>query len=237
MASEWLERFDPAARAYFQYHEERFDFLLEKVREAAGRLREGGTPLHILDIGLSFQTLMVQRAFPECILSTLGFEDDRFREGIRGGHYSYDLNNAADAETWPKLPPQDLAIMAEVIEHLSAPPEAVLRCVSSWLRPGGELVVQTPNAVSLAKRALVVRGHNPYMMPRENRDHSSHIREYTLAELAELGRAAGLVVVDRAVRNYFAHVSRRGTLYRRLGGLLPATLRDGITISYRKPAA
>ena len=228
-----LERYDEIAQVYFQFHHLRFDALRERVRACAGRM--GEAPRQILDVGAGFQTLLLQSEFPEASVHTLGFEDPRFREGVRGEHYYFDLNRCGDAAARPAIPPQDLIVLAEVIEHLQIPPQAVLECLVSWLRPGGELLLQTPNAVSLAKRLRMLRGYNPFMMPQQPGDCSGHVREYTVAELKELGQAAGLEVREVSVLNYFKHATWKGDLYRRLGVLLPASLRDGITIAYGRP--
>jgi SAM-dependent methyltransferase len=232
---EILERCDAITRSYFRFHRLRYDLLLEKARDAVQRLR--GPSLEILDIGLGFQTLLLQREFPDSIVNTLGFEDERFRDGVRGNHYCFDFNSCLNPNARPLIPPQDLVVMAEVLEHLQVPPQAVLETLASWLRPGGELLLQTPNAVSLPKRLRMLRGYNPFMMPGEPGDMSPHVREYTVAELRQLGEAAGLTVIDAGVRNYFSHAGWRGEVYRRMGRLLPASLRDGITIVYRKAAA
>ena len=73
------------------------------------------------------------------------------------------------------------------------------------------------------------------MMPQQPGDCSGHVREYTVAELKDVGRNAGLEVREVAVLNYFKHATWRGELYRRLCGALPANFRDGITIAYAKP--
>ena len=234
-SAEWLaslDESDSTLREYFRFHQARYEVLLGKAQACAGRL--GGQPRELLDIGMSFQTALLQRQFPAAVVNTLGFEDNRFKGGIRGQHYSFDLNKSWDAAARPALPPQDLIVMAEVIEHLVAPPHAVMESMAGWLRPGGELLLQTPNAVSLAKRLRMVRGYNPFMMAKNPADMSTHFREYTAAELAELGRQAGLAVTDVTVLNYFAHESPTGRLYQRFGKLLPPGLRDGITISFRK---
>jgi SAM-dependent methyltransferase len=229
---ETLDQNAAAMQEYFRFHKRRYDVLLAKARASAGRLR--GAALEILDIGLSFQTVLLQQAFPESTVHTLGFEDQRFRDGVRGHHYSFDLNRSWDRSLWVEVPPQDMVVMGEVLEHLQAPPQAVFECMASWLRPAGELLLQTPNAVSLPKRLRMLRGYNPFMMPKNPGDISAHVREYTLAELIELGAAAGLEVREAGVFNYFAHAGRTGGLYYRLGAVLPEGLRDGITICYRK---
>lgn len=231
-ASDILAQHAADMEEYFRFHKMRYDVLLEKARGCVDRL--GGAALEILDVGMSFQTVLLQQTFPECTVHTLGFEDPRFREGLRGHHYSFDLNKSWDRLLWVEVPPQDLVVMGEVLEHLNAPPQAVFECMASWLGPGGELLLQTPNAVSLPKRLRMLRGYNPFMMPKDPGDMSAHVREYTLAELAQLGAGAGLVVREAGVFNYFAHAGWTGGLYHRMGAVLPESLRDGITICYQK---
>jgi SAM-dependent methyltransferase len=227
-----FEQLDQTARDYYHFHRMRFGALVAKAVDCVRRIGSG--ELQILDIGPGFQTPLLQRQFPECRVNTLGYEDVRFREGVRGSHFDFDLNKCGDARARPPVPPQDLIVMAEVIEHLHVPPQHVMACLSSWLRPGGELLLQTPNAVSFAKRLRIMRGYNPFMMPREPGDTSGHVREYTVGELIEIGEGAGLAVRDVAVLNYFAHATRRGQFYRRVCSFFPANLRDGITICYSK---
>jgi hypothetical protein len=230
--SETLNQLDATMQEYYRFHRLRYDVLLEKARASVSRL--GGGRLEILDIGMSFQTVLLQKEFPAAVVNTLGFEDVRFREGVRGIHYSFDLNRTWDRPQWSSVPPHDFIVMGEVLEHLQAPPQAVFECMASWLRPGGELLLQTPNAVSLPKRLRMLRGYNPFMMPKDPGDISAHVREYTVAELVDLGKAAGIEVCEAGVFNYFAHKGWTGSLYHRAGGALPKALRDGITISYRR---
>jgi 2-polyprenyl-3-methyl-5-hydroxy-6-metoxy-1,4-benzoquinol methylase len=62
-----------------------------------------------------------------------------------------------DVREWSPPSPLDLALCAELIEHL--PPDdqvALLRKIRTWLRPGGHLVLSTPqrnSSVALVERA------------------------------------------------------------------------------------
>jgi 2-polyprenyl-3-methyl-5-hydroxy-6-metoxy-1,4-benzoquinol methylase len=127
--------------------------------------------------------------------------------------------------------------MCEVIEHLYTDPDRVLAGVGSWLKPGGQLFVQTPNAVALHKRVELLTGRNPYMqLVGGTRTSPPHFHEYTIDELANAGRAAGLEVAGTDARNYFTG-SRRGTdLYNRICERLSPSLRAGLSITYRRPA-
>jgi SAM-dependent methyltransferase len=106
----------------------------------AGRMtakRDDGTWLHgrlrsvARDvIGIDFNGDGVQRA------RAMGF-----------AAYEADCQDKADLGALA-LPPADLVIAGELIEHLDQP-GAFLEAIKVLIRPGGELVVTTPNAASL----------------------------------------------------------------------------------------
>jgi 2-polyprenyl-3-methyl-5-hydroxy-6-metoxy-1,4-benzoquinol methylase len=118
-----------------------------------------------------------------------------------------------------------------VIEHLHTPADRVLAYLAGWLRPGGRMVVQTPNAAALHKRLRTLAGRSAV---NSSRPDPGHVHEYTVGELVDAAVAAGLEVEDVALANYFAHPSAAGSLYRICGPLLPAGLRHGITVSLRR---
>ena len=66
--------------------------------------------------------------------------------------------------------PYDVIVFAEVIEHLYTAPELVLPYLRELLVLGGVLLLQTPNAVSLRKRAKLLLGVNPFERIRTERD-------------------------------------------------------------------
>jgi len=141
---------EPDAQRYFEFHRERYRFLLET---AAPFLDSGA---RVLDIGLSALPRLLLQRFPRVELSTLGFDDRRYRSPGEWPHFDCDLNDPAFA--WASLSAFDLIICAEVIEHLHSPPERILRLLAGALRPGGRLILQTPNAASLEKRVKLLCG-------------------------------------------------------------------------------
>jgi hypothetical protein len=106
--------------------------------------------------------------------------------GSRTKTYDYDLFNI-ETDEYP-YPDEtfDVVIFAELIEHLAINPVWALAEMHRVLRPGGHVIVTTPNALSLERLDSVVRGRRP------NVDQYSpsfgygarHNREYSTFELA-----------------------------------------------------
>jgi SAM-dependent methyltransferase len=86
----------------------------------------------------------------------------------------------------------DLAVMGEVMEHLPVYPVPPLTEVRRVLKPGGHLLVTTPNVASLHKRVRLAVGQSPmhHLYPEESR-FDSHYREYTMCECRSLLQRAG----------------------------------------------
>jgi SAM-dependent methyltransferase len=91
-------------------------------------------------------------------------------------------------------------ICAELLEHLQYDPMHMLSEINRVLRPGGLLVLTTPNAVSLRATASVLRGSHPSFYSRYPRSDKGvaterrHAREYTPSEVSRLLTDSGFVV-------------------------------------------
>jgi methyltransferase family protein len=201
--------------AYFRTHERRYRLLLELVR--------GLSPERILVVGPSHESVLLREVAP---VDTLGWDDHRFPRVEGERHRQHDLNDPA----YPELGPYDAVVCAEVVEHLHMPAESVVRPLAAALSPGGHLVLQTPNATSLPKRLRMLVGRNPYEPIRDQAGNPGHFHEYTLRELRDAVRAAGLDVEQIVTANYFDHGSPQNRLFRAVDRVLPPTLREGITV-------
>lgn len=221
-------------RSYLEAHAPRYLRLLQ-VLEKLVRTRDPSS-LSVVDAGPGLQTELVHARYPAARITTVGFED-HLQPTTGGNHVRYDLNDAYRRESWPDLGSHDLVLLCEVIEHLYTTPVAVLSCLRSWLRADGLLVLQTPNAAALAPRLRWLVGRPPYGevggfgAPGMN---PGHFREYTATEMREAGRQAGLVVEHLEVDNYFARPGPAGRLYNAVSDRLPASLRHGLTVVYRR---
>jgi 2-polyprenyl-3-methyl-5-hydroxy-6-metoxy-1,4-benzoquinol methylase len=95
----------------------------------------------------------------------------------------------------------DLVIFAEVLEHLRQPAVATIREVAGPLRPGGTLLLTTPNVARLSHIEALVAGENflepfPDEIPAgaDVLDYIEHVREYSVREVVDAVEAAGLGV-------------------------------------------
>lgn len=80
----------------------------------------------------------------------------------------------------------DLVLFCEVIEHLVGDPLAALREISRVMKPGGRLVLTTPNVCRMANVMALLGGSNIYDQYSGHGPHGRHNREYTRHELFTL---------------------------------------------------
>ncbi|MEA2059728.1 MAG: methyltransferase domain-containing protein [Thermodesulfobacteriota bacterium] len=100
-------------------------------------------------------------------LITLGFRPDG--KTITGHHYQFDLNDTQYPEKCrTDLPAYDIILFAEVLGHLHTSPLLVLTFLKTLLKEEGVIILQTPNAVALHRRLLIMAGKNPLQPYRGN---------------------------------------------------------------------
>jgi SAM-dependent methyltransferase len=189
----------------------------------------------ILDIGPHFLTrCLLESLTPRPNMSTIGYEfpnlmpADLVRE-----HATLDLNELGSSGLPFQPESFDIIVICEVVEHLFIPPDVVLACLANLLkRPGGVIVLGTPNAVSLAHRLRMMLGENPFHPLDPNwKSGLGHIREYTMQELRNYGEAAGLRVVFEEYCSYW----EQGMYIENIEALeqdIPS-YRTGLTIVYQ----
>ena len=77
----------------------------------------------------------------------------------------------------------DVVFFCEVIEHMTNDPLTALREINRVLRPGGRLILTTPNVARLENIARLVAGANLYDPFSGYGPHGRHNREYIMHEL------------------------------------------------------
>lgn len=103
----------------------------------------------------------------------------------------------------------DIVIIAQVIEHILNHPLGLIRSLAKRMRPGGVMIVTTPNPATLMGAARVLRGNSLLWGTRDFIDEPKidgeriitkadiHYREYTGDELCHMLSGAGLRVEQR----------------------------------------
>jgi SAM-dependent methyltransferase len=106
------------------------------------------------------------------------------------------------------LPPAgyDVVMCMGVIEHIPHTPRMLLAALVRMLRPGGILLIDTPNLAQLPNRQRLSRGE-PVMTPIAIQFHSSipfegHHREFTTDEVVWMTQAVGLELAAVDLFNY-----------------------------------
>lgn len=130
------------------------------------------------------------------------------------GFYNCDLDPLIQPyrvrEPVPKNVPQpessyDVAFATEILEHL-LDPLYLLREARRLLRPGGILIVTTPNQAALSQRLRLLSGrsiHHPLKESIMYVDHDwrPHIREYCMPELVQLLADGGFEILETSFIN------------------------------------
>ena len=217
--------------AYIDFHKYRYLLILNLIAKLIEeeKLESSG---HILDVGPAYQTHLIRKSFPAFSVHSLGIEHPLNIRKEQEFHLNQDLNFGIETPE-PHKSTIDLMIFAEVLEHLYTPPTQVLKYLCGFIKPGGIMILQTPNAVALDRRLKMLMGKNPYNLIAAHRQ--NHFREYTLSELHHFAKECGMEPFFQLRQNYFnpdKTFSQR--LYRRLNNFMPGSLRDGITLMLKR---
>jgi SAM-dependent methyltransferase len=109
----------------------------------------------------------------------------------------------------------DVALLTEVLEHLRDYPLKGLSEIHRILRPGGVLLLTTPNAASPMNRIRLALGRTVYTSLSDwmfGLPHARHAREYTVVELRQLVTHAGFEVLFLEGRHFHIRSGREGRL-------------------------
>jgi len=91
----------------------------------------------------------------------------------------------------------DICLFCEVLEHLPFDPAWALFNIVRTLRPGGLLLLTTPNPARLENLEKMIRHRATFSDPVSGYGiHGRHNREYAASELIELCAATGLTILE-----------------------------------------
>lgn len=227
-----VDRFDPESKSYYRYHRRRYERLGDLIGSFFPAAALPGAMPRLLDVGPSFETLVLAARFPAMIIDTAGFDDHRFPRRAGERHRPADLNATSLAK--PPTPVYDVVVAAEILEHLHVAAPGPLRWLGEWLKPDGILIVQTPNAVSWKRRLTMLAGRNPLEPIRADSGNPGHFHEFTRAELVRAMADAGLSAFAVVSENYFESDSALVRFVSRAASLLPGGFREGLSAVARR---
>lgn len=168
-------------------------------------------PGRILEIGSNpyFMSRLVRRRYPDAELrmtnffGTPGSAADQDVVDAEGRVLESFHSDLVDTEATPLPHPDgafDTVLLCEVIEHLIADPVFQLSEIARVLRPGGALILTTPNVARAANRTRLAQRQGIYDPYSGYGPHGRHNREYTADELLELTAGCGFVPVAYLTR-------------------------------------
>ena len=177
----------------------RFLTTMEFLPEASGRVLEiGSTPYFLTLLMKRFrsyamelsnffgESTMDSSVFYEAVIDNPAYHEHhvlRFRQfNIEKQVFPYE-----DASF-------DGVVFCEILEHLTADPMAALAEMHRVLKPGGWLLVTTPNAAWYENIAQLWQAHNIYGQYSAHGPYGRHNREYTVPELQDLLETMGFAI-------------------------------------------
>jgi 2-polyprenyl-3-methyl-5-hydroxy-6-metoxy-1,4-benzoquinol methylase len=147
----------------------------------------------MLEVGGGLVALLSRLGF-ECTVADVNaeFADDLRRRGL--AFRECDLLH----DDLPERDSQDVVVLCEVIEHMPVPAHVVLEQIRAWIRPGGVLILTTPNLHRLrnvVRMALGLPVFGIFLIPERGRSFG-HPIEYSRAHVRWQLERAGFEVAS-----------------------------------------
>lgn len=170
-----------------------------------------GTNVRLLDVGcFNGYMSVIFKQLGYHVTGTDGYELENrtaiFRKlGIEFIHANFNELRIFDQ---PPEEPFDIVIIAQVIEHILNHPVGLVRCLADLMRPGGMMIVTTPNPVTMMGAIRMLKGRSLLWGTTDFIDEPKiaggkiiskgeiHYREYTSVEVCHLITNAGLRVEE-----------------------------------------
>jgi SAM-dependent methyltransferase len=143
----------------------------------------------------------------------LGFAQVMRNEGIGVVHWDVEVVDPSTVPEQPIEPPKlDAVVFTEILEHIYRYPFASVRQVAHLVKPGGYIVLTTPNRGYAWFRIKALCGRASDTDFELLKDcfppHMRHVWQYTLEECSKIVEAAGFEVVVKEVKSFHLWTSR-----------------------------
>jgi SAM-dependent methyltransferase len=194
---------------YAETHSRRFYETLRFLPELPSNAR-------VLELGaLPYYFTILMERFAGVRPDTLSFFEFEESESTthtvenaeRGERYEFDYRAVnIETEVFPFADDSyDLVLCCEILEHLLINPSHMLYEAHRVLRPGGHILITTPNVLRWGNVWSMLRGSNIYDRYHGNGIYGRHNREYSPSEVSELLRANGYQVERLETRNVYSN--------------------------------
>lgn len=184
---------------------EYFDTHLTRLLKTLAITPPGTGDDRILEMGAYMQitpSLKTKLGYGEvrgCYLGTPGKVDHKQVVSLEGESFECEVDHFnAEKDRFPYPDGHFSTVLCcELIEHLAEDPMFLMSEVNRILKPGGHLVLTTPNIGSLRAISAILLGYHPgffpaYLKPSESgSDEARHSREYTPQEVMTMYLDAG----------------------------------------------
>lgn len=200
LATVSIEQAPPAEiEGYLREDFERFLITWSLVRDCSGRALEIGANPYFTTVLLrefSDLELTLTNSF-DSVSTAVASQNVSYRDPRPSGTIEVDerieyrsLNVETATFPWPDGW-FDVVVFCEVIEHLLSDPLGALLEIHRVLKPGGTVLVSTPNVARLENVARIAAGANLYDPYSGYGPYGRHNREFTRHELVQLLEFAG----------------------------------------------
>jgi len=193
---------EAVAQEYVEAHRTRLARTLEITPP-------GGPEDRILEMGAYLQITPALRTklgygtVRGCYYGTAGQVDRRTAVSTNGERFSCDVDLFnAEKDAFPYADEYFSTVLCcELIEHLFHDPMHLMSEVNRILKPGGHLVLTTPNLAALRGISAILQGYHPgffhaYIRPAaDGETDARHNREYTPREIHRLLENSGFSIV------------------------------------------
>lgn len=203
----WAPEAEGPSRDYFRTHRDRYEATLELLPAArpGEALLELGASFHHLTPALEAKGYAVRCADRWDGPAT---RSDELGSAGGGPPRRWEVDNFdLERPGWPYPDAAfDVVVCCEILEHLGRDPMSAMAEIHRVLKPGGRLLLTTPNLASAKSVASALEGESPYVFGQfvpGGAEGDRHHREYTAVEIERLLGWAGLEPLLLRTRNHW----------------------------------
>lgn len=218
---------------YFNFHQHRYYSILQLLDKI-----EQKKSAKLLDIGSHYLHFLLGASLLgfKCLF---GSDLNIFNNKVRKRSEKFKIKlQSADLSKSGLLYQKcffDFVLFSETIEHLNFYPLEIFNEIYRVLKPGGQVVITTPNLVRLNNRIKILLGQSINYDIKMSYDYGVHYREYTASEIKYLAKKAGFDNVKISYKHFnYPNVNYFINFLNILFGFFAPTLRSNLVIICKK---